>query len=168
MNRVVVFIGLSLLLLAGIISCKKDQRDPCLQPTTTVLVAHCVRHFDTSATLIDTALPNPVMHPITNQPKQYYYGGVPRLIQLSFSLSNVSDTSRWVLQPDSAVAIQDTLSFYYQRQLHFLSNACGYTYFYHLDSVASTRNAIDSIRLEAADITNDANVENLKLIFKKP
>lgn len=168
MNRVAVFIGLTVLLFVGIISCTKDQRDPCLQPRTTVLIAHCVRHLDTGVTLVDTALPNPILHPITSQPNQYFYGGVPRLINLSFSLSNVSDISHWTLQPDSAIAIKDTLSFYYQRQLHFLSNACGYTYFYHLDSVSTTRNAIDSVRLEAADITNNANVENVKLIFKKP
>ncbi|MBS1643694.1 MAG: hypothetical protein JST36_01525 [Bacteroidetes bacterium] len=154
------------LLLSGITGCTKDVRDPCLQPQTTAVLVHCVRHFDTSATLIDTALPNPVLHPLSSQPQQFYYGGVKRLVNFRLSLSNATDSSRWILRPDSANAMQDTLSFYYQRQLHFLSNACGYTYFYHLDSIQSTRNAIDSIRLEAADVTNDANVEHLKIIFK--
>ena len=154
------------LIIAGFVACNKDQRDPCLQPRFSVLRVHCVRHYDTSAALIDTALPAPLLFPITNQAQKYVFGGTGRVIYFSLQLSNLADSTSWILQPDSLSSVRDTLSFFYQKQLHFLSNACGYSYFYHVDSVRSTKNAIDSLRLEATDVTNDASVEHLKIIFK--
>lgn len=166
MNKaIIIALGVTAAMLI-LHSCSKDERDPCLQPQTTVLVAHAVRHADTGVALVDTALPNPLFQPLTDQPNQYFYGGSKQLIRLTFSLSGVADSSRWMLRPDSAIGLQDTLTFYYQRQLHFLSNACGYTHYYYIDSVKTTRNAIDSVQIERADITNDANVENLKIIFR--
>ena len=150
----------------SISGCVKEDRDPCLQPKTAVLVAGASRHANGTNNLIDTALPNPLLIPLSNGIQQYAFGGIKRVKRLTFSLSNLADSSRWILRPDSAFANQDTLTFYYQRQLYFLSNACGYTYYYFIDSVRTTRNAIDSVRLNRSDITNDANVENLKIIFR--
>lgn len=146
-------------------SCSKDERDPCLQPRTTVLLARTYRHADTGTATPDTLLPNPVLRPLTGGLTQYYFGGIKRLGRFTFSLSNIADSSRWVLRPDSAIAVEDTLTFYYQRQLRFLSNACGFTNFYNLQSVTTTKNAIDSAIIDRPDITSDANVLNLKIYY---
>ena len=146
-------------------SCSKEARDPCLQPRTTVLRARTIHRADTGTATPDTLLPNPQLRPLTFDTVQYVFGGIKRIANFTFSLSNVSDSSRWVLRPDSAVALEDTLTFYYQRQLHFLSNACGYTNFYNLDSVKTTRHAMDSVQVMRPDITTDVNVENLRIFY---
>jgi hypothetical protein len=146
-------------------SCTKDDREPCLQPRNTVLRAHAVRRADTGTATPDTLLPNPQLRPLTGDSVQYVFGGIKRLSNFTFLLSNVADSSRWVLRPDSAVALEDTLTFYYQRQLRFLSNACGYTNFYNLQRVTTTRHAVDDAIIIRPDITTDANVENLRIIF---
>ena len=156
-------IGISLLLVQ---SCSKEERDPCLQPITTVLRARTIHPADTGSARPDTSLPNPQLRPLTGLSPQFVYGGLKRQSRFTFTLSNVADSSRWVLRPDSAVAFEDTLTFYYQRQLRFLSNSCGYTNFYNLERVTTTRNAIDSVFILRADITTDANVENLRILFR--
>lgn len=160
-----VFTALLVLSFVAVFSCKKEERDPCLQPRTILLRAHAYHHADTGTRVLDTLLPNPVLKPLTNGAVQYYFGGVKRISQLSFLLSNLADSSTWVIQPDSATGLEDTLTFYYQRQLHFLSNACGYTNFYNLQRVIATRHALDSVIMAHSDVTTDANVEHLKLYY---
>lgn len=145
-------------------ACSKEERDPCLQPRTTVLHARAVRQ-DTGSRQLDTLLPNPLLFPLTGGVTQYAYGGVKRIATLNFSLSNIADSAKWILRPDSAVALQDTLTFYYDRQLRFLSNACGYTYFYNIQRVTTTTNLIDSAILQRPDVTSDVNVQHVKLVF---
>lgn len=146
-------------------SCSKDERDPCLQPLTTVVRARTLHRADTGSATPDTLLPNPQLRPLTGQAVQYYFGGVKRIAAFSFALSNIADSSRWVLRPDSAIAVEDTITFYYQRQLRFLSNSCGYTNFYNLLRIATTIHAIDSIVLVRPDVTTDANVTNLRIFY---
>ncbi len=164
MIKAVLALSVALLFLLLVQSCSKEDRDPCLQPKATVLRARTMRHADTGAAIMDTLLPNPQLRPLSDA-TQYVFGGVRRLSRFSFSLSNVADSSRWVIRPDSAVAVEDTLTFHYQRQLRFLSNACGYTNFYNLQGVTATYHAIDSIRIVRPDITTDANVENLRIFY---
>jgi hypothetical protein len=154
-----------LLGIAAVYSCKKEERDPCNQPRTIVMRAHAYRHADTGTAIRDTALPNPVLLPITGGLTQYYFGGVKRITQFTLSLSNIADSATWVIRPDSASFLQDTLTFYYERQLRFLSNACGYTNFYQLQRIQSTTNVLDSVIIARPDVTNDANVEHLKLYY---
>lgn len=163
MTKSFVPIAFTTLLLAY--GCKKQERDPCLQPRSTFLRVHAYRHADTGVALFDTLLPNPILMPLTGGGTQYYYGGVKRIATFALTLSQVADSSRWIIRPDSANPLQDTLTFYYDRQLRFLSNACGYTHFYDLKRVVSTTNALDSALIQRGDITTDANVEHLKLIY---
>jgi hypothetical protein len=146
-------------------SCTKEERDPCLQPRSTVLRAHAYRHADTGKAVMDTLLPNPLLIPLTGQSTQYVFGGVKRISTFTLSLSNIADSSVWIIRPDSAFLLEDTFTIYYQRQLRFLSNSCGYTNYYNLDSIHFTRHALDSARINHADVTTDANVEHLKLFY---
>jgi hypothetical protein len=146
-------------------SCTKDDRDPCLQPRTTVVRAHAYRHADTGKAILDTLLPNIQLRPQTGQAIQYAFGGLKRISSFTLSLSNLADSSVWIIRPDSATALEDTFTIYYQRQLRFLSNSCGYTNFYNLDSLHYTRHALDSARINKADVTSDANVIHVKLFY---
>ncbi len=151
--------------LMVLIACKKDERDPCLQPVTTVLRAHTYHHADTGAATPDTLLPNPVFIPLTGGSVLYYYGGQKRISQFGLSLSKAYDSCSWIIRPDSAVTLQDTLTFYYERQLRFLSNSCGYTNYFNLNRVTTTHNGLDSAIINRADVTADVNVLHLKLYY---
>lgn len=155
---------LLMLTLGVLASCGKEQRDPCLQPRDAVLRLHCMHYVDTAGTPSDTLLPNPLLIPIDSK-TPYIFGGVKRLSSFPVSLSEVSDSCQWVLRPDSASSVADTINFFYTRNLHFISNACGYTYFFHVDRVTTTRNAIDSAILVKADVSTDNTSEHLRLIY---
>lgn len=146
-------------------SCSKEERAPCLQPRTTVLLARSYHHADTGNAIRDTSLPNPQLRPLTDGLTQYIFGGQKRISAFTFTLSNIADSSRWIIRPDSAFAIEDTLTFRYQRQLRFLSNSCGYTNYYNLLGASTTTNAIDSVIIKRPDITSDANVVNLNIYY---
>lgn len=158
---------LVLLSAAGLYACKKaddSERDPCLQPRIMVLKAVTARRADTGTATIDTALPFPLARPLSDQPNQYVYGGVRRIGTFSLPLSQTADSCRWTLQADTTALI-DTLTFYYERQRRFLSNACGYTTFYNLRRATSTRHAIDSVILLEPSITTDVAPINLRIYY---
>lgn len=158
------------LLAAGIgtlTSCE-TERDPCLLPRTSLFRANAYTRTggDTSAAgLRDTFLPSPVFTALTAYTPNNSFIQLGTRNKFAFQLSDLNDSCRWVLQPDTLSTVRDTLTFYYRRQLSFLSNACGYTYFYNIDSVTTSRNAIDSIRLGSRDVTSNASVENLRIYF---
>ncbi len=147
------------------LACNKEARDPCLQPRQTLMRAHAYHHADTGSAMLDTLLPAPLLIPLSGLPVQYEYLATPRSSQFSFTLSGVADSSRWVIRPDTASMIQDTFTVFYDRQLRFLSNACGYTYFFNLKQITYTRHALDSAVIIHNDVTTDANVEHLNLFY---
>jgi hypothetical protein len=99
------------------------------------------------------------------------YGTYATTATSTFSgrLSSSQDTAVWVFRDDTTAATPyDTLIFHYQRKLTFLSNACGYTYFYNLTSVTRSGaklNSRDSVLVENPDVTNNVNVEHIKLYY---
>ncbi len=139
-----------------------QERQPCLTPKTASFNVVCVHlASDTATVAVDTALPNAVFAPVTQT------GIVPLVYPLSasftLSLSSVSDTCMWLFTTDSLKYALDTLRFYYQRQLTFLSNACGYTCFYHLDSFRTTHYNIDSAFILTNSVTNNVNTTHFKI-----
>jgi predicted nucleic-acid-binding Zn-ribbon protein len=56
--------------------------------------------------------------------------------------------------------VSDTLSFWYTSYPHLISKECGYTFYYKLDSVYTTRNIIDTILIEqrTVAILNEPNI----------
>ena len=164
-GNILALCGLLLLLLlwAG---CKKgDDRQPCAQPQTVTLRAHCYKIVDTVVS--DSVLNYPVLIPVNPQtPVRYTTSS--RTSILSMYLSSLSDTCRWIVQPDSAnTNIRDTLTFVYSRRLQFISNTCGYTYYYSLKNVFTRPNSpvIDSVNILVPEVTNDANVQHVRLYF---
>jgi hypothetical protein len=159
---------LLLLLAAGMLllaSCETD-RDPCLLPRTSLFRANAyTRGTDTATAVRDSFLPSPVFTALTAYTPDNSFIQLSSRNKFAFQLSDLNDVCQWVLQPDTLSPVRDTLTFYYRRQLSFLSNACGYTYFYNIDSVTTSRNAIDSVQLGSRDVTSNASVENLRIYF---
>ena len=78
-----------------------------------------------------------------------------------------------VLEPVDTIVIDtipnpyylyDTISFFYSPVLYFISQACGFTYHYRVDSVQSTNNVIDTILINSDLITTKGN-ENFKVLL---
>lgn len=156
--------ALAILLLAAC----TQERQPCLTPKIASLNMRFV-HFanDTAVNnfnnALDTALPMAQLVAITGtglDGKQYTAPAANFTIQLS----PVADSCQWMVRADTiSTRPYDTMTFYYQRQLTFLSNACGFTNFYALDSVHTTHSSIDSVILLNRSVTNDVNTRQLKI-----
>ena len=155
-------------LVGALAACEKvEERDPCLQPRTVTLKAGAYRRAaDTGTRVVDTALRFVVFAPIGGSTALAFAGSS----KWAVPLSPQADSCRYVLQSDTAAAapLLDTLTFYYSRQPQFLSNACGYTYFFKLDTVTSTGNALDSVRLSGTlDVTNEADAEHIRIFYAR-
>lgn len=74
------------------------------------------------------------------------------------------DTTRFFLQPDSTMVNGDTLTVEYTRSLSFVSSGCGFTTFYHIDTVICTTHYVDSIALANKKIIT-TNATNVKLYY---
>ncbi len=72
--------------------------------------------------------------------------------RLNYRLSPFSDTTKIVLHAFSKV---DTLTFYYNRHLELVSQACGFAMFFDIKEINFTKNFIDSLFL--IDHLLDAN-----------
>lgn len=89
-----------------------------------------------------------------------------RTAAVGVPLNPFTDSQRYRILFDTAdIATADTVTFYYQPQEHFISNNCGYTHYFHLDSARSTFNFLDSVVLNETDITNDNSIRHLLLYF---
>jgi hypothetical protein len=155
-------------IVGALAACEKvEERDPCLQPRTVTLKAGAYRRAgDTGTRVVDTALRFVIFRPIGGATALGFAGsskwGVP--------LSPQADSCRYVLQSDTSAGVDllDTLTFRYSRRTHFLSNACGYTYFFTLDTVVATSNALDSVRLTSTlDVTNEADAEHIRIFYAR-
>ena len=113
----------------------------------------------------DTLLPAARMVTLDeeNQFAFYPFSATPN--KLSIALNPASESLRYQLQFDTAVAFYDTLTFFYKPSLHFISNACGYTYYYAIDIVHFTNNALDSIAYPDKNVTNEAGKTNIQFYF---
>jgi len=147
--------------LAVLNSCE-TERDPCLQPVTAYLRIRTMQNI-TDSTTTDSLLPSARWIAVDSGVRVYYG---PNVSRFSLSLNPMVDSSRYAVQPDSAAFSFDTLTFFYGRRLQFLSNACGYTYFYTLRSVKTTFHNVDSVRLKNDEINGNVNTpEHVQVFF---
>lgn len=143
-----------------------QQRQPCLTPKTASLIIGTV-HFktDTSTVTVDTTLPHATFYPLSSQLN--YVTVYPPQASFTVSLSPDTNYCQWLFETDSLKHIPDTVSFYYQRSAKFLSNACGFTYFYNIDSVHSTHLIIDSLHILNNSVTNNVNTKHLQIYIHR-
>ena len=142
-----------------------QERDPCYTPKTAGVNIEFIHLIsDTSKTLVaDTVLPGGVFIALTDSGRIETIRGLYSSL-FTISLSPVANTCKWEVATDTLnTNLYDTLTFYYKRNLQFLSNACGYTYFYSIDSVHTSHFNIDSVIISNASVTNNVNTEHLKV-----
>ena len=138
-----------------------QERQPCLTPKTASLKIKTVRKINDTLT-IDTATPAPLLVAVTSSAKQGYL--YTSRSSFTLSLSPVADTALWLFQPDTvANTLIDTIVFRYERQLQFISNACGYVNYYELLSVGNTTHTIDSVKITNTSVTSDASKNHLQV-----
>jgi len=164
-RRKAAFILFICLLATCYISCTQE-RDPCLQPKIMLLRIGAYQRVDTATT--DTSLPHPFVAAIDfNDSIKAVNDGSAATSKFSVYLSPQADSARWLIWPDTALSVNtaDTITFYYDKSLQFLSNACGYTYFYNLHSVHTTNHSIDSAVISNYSVNDDASKEHLKIYY---
>jgi len=146
-----------------------QQRQLCLTPKVASLVIESMHIIsDTGTIFYDTVLPSAEFIPLTSVSSGQDTIVSPQASLFTISLSPKTDTCRWLFRADSTGIIPrdiifDTLTFYYTRNLQFLSNACGYTYFYTLDTVITSHINIDSLHITNKSVTNDASAKHLQI-----
>ena len=152
---------LSVLAVTVFSSCEQE-RDPCLQPTTVYLRLRTLQP-ETDTTFRDTLLPGPRWTAI-DPGVTLVFGDATASFNLP--LNSLTDSSVYALQPDTSLMSFDTVTFHYGRRLQFLSNACGYTYFYTLQRVSTTRHNVDSVRVQNNDVNSNVNTpEHVQVYF---
>jgi len=161
-----LFIILVALLVIGWLACTQ-ARQPCETPLTASLnmeMEHLISVTD--STFVDTVLPGAEFIPITRIPNRAPDTDIyPPGTLFTLSLSPIDTMCQWAFTTDSAKTgtTFDTFTFYYQRSLQFVSNSCGYTYFYNIDTVVSTHHNIDSIHILSKGVTNNVNTTQLQI-----
>ena len=149
-----------------------QQRQPCLTPKIATLIIESIHlKTDTSTIPVDTLIPAAVFIPIVPGRDTEQVTTYPAQALFSISLSPDSTVCRWAFSTDSlknvGLYIPDTLTFFYKRKLQFLSNACGYTYFYSLDSVHTnaSHTIIDSLHILNSSVTNNVNTKHVQIFI---
>lgn len=131
---------------------KENQRSPCLEPKNAALRIHFSQRVDT--TIRDSALRSPILIPIGGTGALRYTSPAT---DVQLYLSPQADGCSYILLPDSNSKIADTLSFSYTRQLRFISDACGYSTNFNLETATSSNRLIDSIRIRNVVVDNNIN-----------
>jgi hypothetical protein len=139
-----------------------QERLPCMTPASALKIKTVHYKYDTSTKTVDTALPAAVFVPMTRDSIKKGSVSVPSST-FDIHLSSVDNSCTWLFTTDSLKHKFDTVVFFYQRKLQFVSNACGYTYFFYLDSIHCTNKIIDSLHITDYNITNNVNTSHLQL-----
>lgn len=85
---------------------------------------------------------------------------------LGIAFNQAKDSIRYTFRTDTTSAVYDTITFRYNSTLHFISNNCGYNYYFGLQSVSHTTHMIDSFAWINKNITETVN-RNVQFYFKR-
>lgn len=144
-------------------SCTQEQQ-PCLTPKTAILKIKSVKKA-ADGKVLDTAFNAAVFFPMSPLVSTGTF--FAKSSGFTLSLSPLSDTCRWRFAPDTAAGVVfDTLTFVYDRQLTFVSNACGYSHFFNLDTVFSTHHTVDSASVLNPSVTNNVNTNHVQVFIR--
>jgi hypothetical protein len=168
MTRHKLILPILLLLSLGWMACEQE-RDPCLEPRTvaTQVGIFTARETDTGIQVVDSALPN-VIAGVLDSANLILYAA-KGVKGFSFVLSPLVDSTSIYIIPDSAKRQskfeRDTVTLFYGRKLHFISTSCGYTYYYNIYDKRNTTYNIDSVLIVNGDVTDNVNVQHVKIFY---
>jgi hypothetical protein len=131
---------------------------------------HTYRAFegDTGIVAVDSALPSARLFSIDNN---QLFSQENKNQSMALWLSPHADSTRYSILPDidkefiNGFPATDTLTIYYERVLHFISPACGYTYYFNLKNIRATTNSLDSVVIANGAVTNNVNIEHVKIYY---
>jgi hypothetical protein len=89
------------------------------------------------------------------------YSSAKNLSIINLPLDASRDTCEFIMKID---LMTDTLKFIYSSYPHLISKVCGITFYHSLNSLITSRNAIDTIFIENKNITTFSN-ENIRIIY---
>jgi predicted nucleic-acid-binding Zn-ribbon protein len=114
----------------------------------------------TKVRIVDTALYFPIFESIEpNVVQNVRFEGLYNSTQMGIFLNPDNDSTQYIFYPN--LALFDTFKFHYESYPHFISNDCGYTYFYKLKKVSHTTRFIDSVLISNPEVTNSAQRSNV-------
>ncbi len=168
---------LGIAIIALVISCETTQE--CYQPTTvTVKAAFVVKNTYDSLIVTDTSARDTtiISHYDTFMAAPYFQSlgldstvgilGAKGTSLMPLPLNPDAGNIRYLVVPDTAdFSVIDTLTIFYTPQVHFISNSCGYTYYYNIDSVHNATALFDSVALANREVTTLGNVRHILLYF---
>ena len=134
-----------------------------MEPTRYFLKLQTFKPADTGSAGVDSTLPAATVGLVDTNT---WFADSAQSNSFSGVLSSIADSVRWFVWPDKAnPSSGDTITFYYERKLNFLSTACGYNYVFVLSSINTTNNSIDSARIENAEVTSKTDVLHVKVFY---
>lgn len=89
------------------------------------------------------------------------YNKAKGILQAKLPLDASSDNCRFAVRING---ISDTVTLYYLSYPHLISKECGYTFFQTIDSVVTTKNIVDTIRIRNNTISI-INEENIRIFY---
>lgn len=79
---------------------------------------------------------------------------------------NIDSTFFVVREKNTITDLNDTIKFYYSRELKYISGDCGFTYELNIDTAIHTNNFIDSIVISYPSVIYNENLENVKIFIE--
>lgn len=120
---------------------------------------------DTTITVYrDTLFKSPILYSF-NQDVNVQVIGSPYLNYMGLPLNPDEKSIRYALVYDTTRSLADTLTYFYQTSVHFISNDCGFTHFYRIDSIQTTKHLIDSVTINERKVGDNAADRHIHLYY---
>lgn len=163
-------------LIVGLVSCEKDTPE-CYEPSDVrAFISYKTVTTRTIDTLIDSTIVDTTIITIGDTAFKNLTAlslGVDSPIQI-FAATNSSslglflnpkrDSTRYKITFNESDTTTHYLTLFHKSSPQFVSNDCGYTYYYFIDSVRY--NTIDSVSVSINNITRDQTKPAIYLFFK--
>lgn len=158
-------------------SCRKEE-PLCYQPTSVLgSIGFSSRSIRTVDTLIDSVIIDTTIVTVRDSPMAalklrtldvatgFEFFAEPLTNSVQFMLNPDSDRTRFALYYDSTSTVVDTLTFFHRSNPVFISNDCGFTHFFEVDSIQYTSDIIDSLAINKRSITFDNSNNQRVAVF---
>lgn len=147
-----------ILLLVIVGACTKS--DFCIEPNSATM-GLAFKTYDSTNALVDTALQNVDV---------YSTDTTTSLVENIASLTRINVFPNRKITGQTYVIFnsnnRDTVSVTYTPEENFISNGCGYQFFFRIENVSFSKTNIDSVNIIDALVTDDPNTINLEIIYK--
>ncbi|OFY61516.1 MAG: hypothetical protein A2V64_01180 [Bacteroidetes bacterium RBG_13_43_22] len=136
-----------------VVSCTPES---CLEET----VAEMKIPFYLSSTQKNIAPDSLTIYGIHNESNKLY-NSTKNANRADLPLNPSAESCSFVIRING---VSDTILLTYDSYAHFISKECGYTYYHTIDSLAFTKNMIDTIIIKNRFVTT-VNEENFRILY---